>query len=111
MDGFSIQLGQQVAPVAVAVGVGDGVQHFAQASRGVGIFLAGLDIARVVILPHPGLAQLLVVLPDELVGGVIDIGGCNLCLFAISFISFPNNDILCAKINYMSIFCGYQRTG
>lgn len=69
------------------------------------------NVACVIVGPDESLAQLLVVFPDELVGGVIDIGGCNLCLFAISFISFPNNDILCAKINYMSIFCGYQRTG
>ena len=60
--GCAVVIGEQVAPLAVAIGIGDGVQHLAKAFLGVGILLAGQDVARVIVGPYPGLPQLLVVL-------------------------------------------------
>lgn len=66
-EGSSIVIFQQVTPVD-RVGVGCGIRRRTQRSGGVGIFIPGCNIARIIIGPRPGLPGCLVVLPDQLVG-------------------------------------------
>jgi len=73
-DGVAVVAGEQIAPVGVAVGVGDGVNGRAQLAGGIGILPLVQDVAGIIIAPGPGLAQLLIVLPDELIGTVVLIG-------------------------------------
>ena len=55
-DGFSVVARQQVAPGAV-IGIGYGLLGGAQVAGGVGVFLFGLDIARIIVGPDPGLPR------------------------------------------------------
>lgn len=73
---FSVPAGQQIAPGTVTIGVVDGAQDRTQTARGVGIFLAAGDVAGIIISPDPCLPGRLVILPDQLVGGVVDVGSC-----------------------------------
>ena len=70
-DGFAVILGQQILPAGVAVIVNNGIQGSADFSGGIGILSPAGDVARNTIGPDPGLACLLVVLPQQLVGRII----------------------------------------
>ena len=70
-----IVAGEQVSPGVVIITVGYGVGGGSQCAGGVGIFLAVEDIAGRVVFPSVGEAACLVILPKELVGGVIHITG------------------------------------
>ena len=74
-DGLAIVDRQQVLPGRISIGVIDCVGSRPYCTGGVGVFLMGANVARVVIAPGPGLARFLVVLTGELVGGVVDVGG------------------------------------
>jgi len=73
-DGLSVVASQQIAPVGVTVGVGDRINGRTQLAGGISVLRLTQDIACAVIAPGPGLAQLLVVLPNELIGTVVLIG-------------------------------------
>ena len=73
-DSVAVEACQQVAPIAVTVGIGLGGKGSTQCASGVGIFRSAQDIARSVISPGPGLVELLVVFPDQLVLTVIRVG-------------------------------------
>ncbi len=69
-------LGQQIAPVGVAIGIGYSAGRRARfRCCGIAVFLPAGDVAGVVIAPRPGLVCRLVVLTDQLVGRVVDVGG------------------------------------
>ena len=72
-DGLTVVLRQQVAPGGIAVGIGDGVGGGAHGAGSVGIFLPGFDIATIVVGPDGSLAGGLVILPNQLVGRIVDI--------------------------------------
>ena len=74
LNGNTVVGHQQVAPVTVAVGVGDCIRRCAERPGGVGIFRPGGDVACVVVSPDMGEAAGLIVLPDQLVGAVVDVG-------------------------------------
>ena len=74
-DGLAVVFRQQVAPGSIAVGIGDGIRSGTHGSGGVGIFLPGFDVAAVVVIPAGGLTRSLVILPGQLIGGIIGIGG------------------------------------
>lgn len=61
-DGLTIISGEQVAPLQIAMGVRDGIQHIAQGPLGVGVLTAAEDIARPVVVPGPGFPRSLVIL-------------------------------------------------
>ena len=52
-----------------------GLRRTVMCAGGVGVLFAGEDIAAVVVGVDPGLAGCLVVLPEQLVQLVVDIGG------------------------------------
>ena len=77
-NGDTVVSRQQIAPRAVAVGIRHIVLHRAKRAGGI-VVTAELDnIARVVVRPSVGKAPGLIVLPDQLVGRVIDIGGVGI---------------------------------
>ena len=73
-DSLSVIAGEQIAPVGVAVGVGDSVNGRTQLAGGISVLRLTQDVTGVIVSPCPGLAQLLVVLPNELIGTVVLIG-------------------------------------
>ena len=74
-NGSAVIGGKQVTPFRIPIGIGDGLGGGSQASGGVGVLLPVQDIAGAVILPGAGGSGFLVILPYQLVGGIIDIGG------------------------------------
>ena len=70
-DSISVVLRQQVAPGTV-ISIADGILHRTQSPGGIGVFFFAQNVACVIIGPDPGLARCLVILPGQLVGGVID---------------------------------------
>ena len=74
-NGCAVIGGKQISPLAVPIGVEDRIGGCPQRPGGVGIFCAGEDVAGIIISPYMGIATGLVILPDELVGTVIDVAG------------------------------------
>ena len=72
--GAAVVPGEQVAPFGIPVGVADSLHRGTEGAVRIGVLGAGGDVAAVVVGPHPGLARGLVVLPDELVGGIVGVG-------------------------------------
>lgn len=65
-DGFAVISGQQITPAGIAVGVVDCFSGCTQCSGSVGIFLAGQNVACIVVCPDPSLFRCLVILPEGL---------------------------------------------
>ena len=74
-NSLSVVARQQIAPVTVAVGVVDGLNGGTQLAGGVGILFAAQDITGVIVGPGVGKITGLVVLPQQLVGTVVNIAG------------------------------------
>ena len=66
--------GQQIAPVGVIVPIIRGGGDSSQTVGRIGITLGLVNVTGVVISPGLGISLYLVILPDQLIGGVIDIG-------------------------------------
>ena len=66
---------QQVAPLGVGVVIVR-FGSFALCSGGVGVHRPGQDIARTVVGPEGNGIGFLIVLPDQLIGGIVGIAGC-----------------------------------
>ena len=81
LDGFAVIGSQQVAPVTVAVGVSDRIYGRAECAGSVGVLFAAEDIAGIVISPDTGESTCLIILPDQLIGRIIDIAG-GICAVA-----------------------------
>ena len=79
-NGITVELRQQIAPFAVAISIGDGVggRYAVQTVGGVGILFTTLNVARFIIDPGIGIAAGLVILPNKLIGAVVDIA-CGVC--------------------------------
>ena len=74
-DGVAIVFRQQVAPLAVAVGIGDGIRggYTFQTAGSIGIGVLCQNVAGVVVSPGVGEIACLVIFPNQLVGTVVDI--------------------------------------
>ena len=91
-DGIAIVSCQQVAPVGITVGIDDGINGGAKCAGSVSVLTAAADIAGIVISPDTGESTRLIILPDQLIGGIIDIAGgigavadgCDVAVFIIS---------------------------
>ena len=55
-NGVIAVTGQHIAPVSIAVGVFDSIQHCAQSTGGIVVFLLCCDIAGIIVGPGPGLS-------------------------------------------------------
>ena len=75
-DRLPIISGQQVAPLGVAVGIACGFCSgcICEVTCCVSIGLGRQDVTGVVVGPGVGLAGFFVILPDQLVGGVVGVG-------------------------------------
>lgn len=65
-NGLAIVARQLIAPTGVAVGVVDCFGGCTQCSGGVGILLAGQNVACIVVCPDPSLSRCLAILPEGL---------------------------------------------
>ena len=90
LNGNTVVCRQQVTPVAVAVGVGDCIRRRAQRPGGVGVLRPGGDVACVVVSPDMGEAARLIVLPDQLVGAVVDVGCGVGAVVTVFFVRIPS---------------------
>ena len=103
-----------LAPTAIAVSVDDGIQQCAQASCGIIILLPGQDIARIIVCPHPGSVRSLIVLPNQLVGSIIDVCvfvgpalyPCNITVIIIGIVKI-NDEIRRIRL----VICNLARCG
>ena len=92
LDGFAIVGCQQIAPVTVAVGISNRICGRAECAGRVGVLFAAEDIAGIIISPDTGEATRLIILPEQLIGGIIDIAGgigtvadgCNVTVIVVS---------------------------
>ena len=75
LDGFAVIGSQQVAPVIVIVGISNRICGRAKCAGSIGVLFAAEDIAGIVISPDTGESTCLIILPDQLIGGIIDIAG------------------------------------
>jgi hypothetical protein len=71
----TVEFGQQIAPVGIAIGISNRIDRTAEGSGGVGIFLLAGDVTRCIVGPGPRLPCLLIVLTNQLIGGVVNITG------------------------------------
>lgn len=80
-QGLAVVGGEQIAPLAVTVGIGDGTLKTTQATCYIRKLHALYNIACIVIFPGVGEAACLVILPDQLIRAVVDIAG-SICAIA-----------------------------
>lgn len=73
-DGLTVVGSEQVAPVGIAVGVVDGVQKLRQSARGICVLPALCNITGVVVVVPVRPAYIGIILPEELILGVVNVG-------------------------------------
>ncbi len=69
-NGFAAVGSQQVAPVCIAIAIGNSLLHCTQSPGGVGILLLAENVACAVVSPNPGFSRCLVILPDQLISNL-----------------------------------------
>ena len=86
---FPVIGGQKIAPCGIGIAIEYricGSPQFVIVGGGVGILFPVYDVACGIIGPGPGFSQLLVVLPDQLVGSIVDIA-CGIGTVTDCFLS------------------------
>ena len=75
IDRNTIVLLQQILPGGIRIAIGVGFRRRSGRSRGVGILVFREDVAAAVVGPYRGSVCGLIVLPGQLIGGIIGVGG------------------------------------
>ena len=73
-DGLTVVGSEQVAPVGITVGIVDGIQKVSQRTGGIGVLLPAGDVTGVIIVVPVRPAYIGVILPEELILGVVNVG-------------------------------------